>query len=152
MEYKDTSEYVNDVIIPENYITHEGLLIPNFDFINYTTEKEKKMKKSAIGLATVILMLFFAPMHSDAKTKANPLNLKKNKTEISAEAKAMITRLDEIKVMDFSKLSKLERKELRAEVKMMKSDLQAQQLNSSGGVYISVGAAIIIILLLILIL
>ncbi len=110
------------------------------------------MKKSAIGLATVILMLLFAPMHSDAKTKVNPFKLKKDKTEISAEAKAMITRIDEIKVMDFSKLNKQEKKELRAEVKMIKSDLQAQQLNSSGGVYISVGAAIIIILLLILIL
>lgn len=99
-----------------------------------------------------ILLLVFIPTHSEAKTRANPLTLKKNKTEISAEAKLMITRLDEIKVMDFSKMSPLERKELRAEVKMIKSDLQAQQLNSSGGVYISVGAAIIIVLLLILIL
>ncbi|MHC1776533.1 MAG: hypothetical protein AB9834_14105 [Lentimicrobium sp.] len=110
------------------------------------------MRKTSIGLITVLLMLLFIPAHSDAKTKTSPFPLKKNKTEISAEAKAMIIRLDEIKVMDFSKLDRQEKKELRAEVKMLKSDLQAQQLNSSGGVYVSVGAAIIIVLLLILIL
>jgi len=110
------------------------------------------MKKSAIGLLAAFLLLLFVPMHSDAKTKVNPFSLKKDKTEISAEAKAMIARLDEIKVMDFSKLNPVEKKELRAEMKMIKSDLQAQQLNSSGGLYISVGAAIIIVLLLILIL
>lgn len=143
---------MNDVSLLQNYVTSEGWLMPNFAIHIHTIERKKKMKKTAIGLMTVIMMLLFVPAHSDAKTKANPFTLKKDKTEISAEAKAMITRIDEIKAMDFSKLNRQEKKELRAEVKMIKSDLQAQQLNSNGGVYISVGAAIIIVLLLILIL
>ncbi len=110
------------------------------------------MKKAKSGLLISILLLLLTPTHSDAKTKVNPFKLLKDKTEISADAKAMIIRVDEIRDMDFSKMSPVEKKELRAEVKMLKSDLQAQQLNSNGGVYISVGAAIIIVLLLILIL
>lgn len=110
------------------------------------------MKKVALGLMTTILLLLFVPTQSDAKTKANPFKFKKDKTEISADAKAMVNRLEEIKEMDFSKMNSNEKKELRAEVKMIKSDLQSQNLNSSGGVYISVGAAIIIVLLLILLL
>jgi hypothetical protein len=64
----------------------------------------------------------------------------------------MILRLEEIKAMDLTEKTKSEKKELRAEVKMIKSDLKAENLNSSGGVYISVGAAILIVLLLILLL
>ncbi|MEI9808462.1 MAG: hypothetical protein WDO16_11680 [Bacteroidota bacterium] len=57
-------------------------------------------------------------------------------------------RLNEIKTMDKSELSKTERKALRKELKDMKKEARAM----SGGVYLSVGAIIIIILLLILIL
>jgi hypothetical protein len=67
---------------------------------------------------------------------------------MSEEAVILLARLDEIKAMDFSDLSSKERKELRKEVRAIKSELR--ELGS--GIYISVGAAIIIILLLILIL
>jgi ABC-type transport system involved in cytochrome bd biosynthesis fused ATPase/permease subunit len=110
------------------------------------------MKKVALGIMTTILLLLFVPTQSEANTKANPFKIFKEKTEISAEAKAMVTRLEEIKAMDFSKMNSKEKKELRAEVKMIKSDLKAQDLNSSGGIYLSVGAAILIVLLLILLL
>ena len=60
----------------------------------------------------------------------------------------MLNRLDEIKAMDMSALGKVEKKELRKEVKMIRSDLRA----AGQGVYLSVGAIIIIILLLILLL
>ncbi|MDQ8004669.1 MAG: hypothetical protein REI64_07705 [Pedobacter sp.] len=76
----------------------------------------------------------------------------KPKTELTAEQRAELTRImsrvDEIKAMDKSKLSKEERKELRKELKEMKKKANAV----GGGVYLSVGAIIIIILLLILIL
>jgi len=110
------------------------------------------MKKIALGIMTAILLLLFVPIQSEAKSKVNPFKLKKDKTEISADAKAMVTRLEEIKTMDFSKMNSKEKKDLRAEVKMIKSDLKAQDLNSSGGIYLSVGAAILIVLLLILLL
>src|ERR1700753_772601 len=60
----------------------------------------------------------------------------------------MKARLDEIKHMDESSLTREERKELRTEVKDMRKEAKAM----SGGVYLSVGAIIIIILVLILIL
>ncbi|MFN0293742.1 hypothetical protein [Pedobacter helvus] len=76
----------------------------------------------------------------------------KPKTELTAEQRAelnrIISRVDEIKAMDKSKLTREEKKELRKELKEMKKKANSM----SGGVYLSVGAIIIIILLLILIL
>lgn len=66
----------------------------------------------------------------------------------SAETKVMISRLEEIKSMDKSNMSSQEKKALRKEVRSIKKSLA--QLN--GGVYLSVGAIIIIVLLLILLL
>jgi len=76
----------------------------------------------------------------------------KNPTELSAEQAAQLerikTRVEEIRDMDKSNLSKSERQALRKELREMKNQARAV----SGGVYLSVGAIIIIILLLILIL
>lgn len=60
----------------------------------------------------------------------------------------MQNRLEEIKSMDKSKLSKAEKKALRTEVKTIKKEMAAV----SGGVYLSIGAIILIALLLILLL
>ena len=77
----------------------------------------------------------------------------KVKTELTAEQKAqfekLTNRVEEIRKMDKSDLSRAEKKELRKELRELKS--QARALGA-GGVYLSVGAIIIIILLLILIL
>ena len=55
-------------------------------------------------------------------------------------------RLEEIRDMDKSKLSRKEKKALRAEVKAIKKEAA----DISGGVYLSVGAIILIVLLIIL--
>ena len=68
--------------------------------------------------------------------------------EIPAAAQSMLQRLHEIKDMDKSSLTSTEKKELRKEVKNIKKELKA----NSKGVYLSVGAIIIIVLLLILLL
>jgi hypothetical protein len=60
-------------------------------------------------------------------------------------AQQLVQRLEEIKAMDKSTLTRSERKALRKEVKDIKKEMK-------GGIYLSVGAIIIIILLLILIL
>jgi hypothetical protein len=60
----------------------------------------------------------------------------------------LVERLEEIKAMDRSEMSKSERKSLRKEVKSIKKEMKVL----GKGVYLSVGAIIIIILLLILIL
>ena len=76
----------------------------------------------------------------------------KPKTELTiaqrAELANIMSRVDEIRGMDKSNLTKVERKALRTELKDMKK--RANGLNQ--GVYLSVGAIIVIILLLILIL
>lgn len=77
---------------------------------------------------------------------------KKPKTEMTTEQRVqferIVNRVEEIRKMDKSNLSKEERKALRKELKEMKQ--QARVLQK--GVYLSVGAIIIIILLLIIIL
>lgn len=63
-------------------------------------------------------------------------------------AKVLNDRLLEIKEMDKSNLTSIEKKELRSEVKMIKEELA----QISGGVYLSIGAIIVVLLLLILLL
>ena len=76
----------------------------------------------------------------------------KNRTELTAEQTLQLekikTRVEEIRDMDKSNLTRTERKALRSELRELKGQARAV----SGGVYLSVGAIIIIILLLILIL
>jgi hypothetical protein len=64
------------------------------------------------------------------------------------KAEQLISRLNEIKVMDKTEMSKSEKKALRKEVKVIKKELKS----SHQGIYLSIGAIIIIILLLILLL
>lgn len=64
----------------------------------------------------------------------------------ASQTATLENRLHEIKAMDLSSLSNKEKRTLRKEVKSIE-----RQMNG-GGLYISVGAAIIIVLLLILIL
>ncbi|MEJ5994711.1 hypothetical protein WG904_09820 [Pedobacter sp. Du54] len=77
---------------------------------------------------------------------------KETKTELTAEQKVqfekLVNRVEEIRSMDKSNLTREEKRALRKELKEMKE--QARVLQQ--GVYLSVGAIIIIILLLILIL
>jgi hypothetical protein len=69
------------------------------------------------------------------------------KTE-SGRAEVLMQRLEVIKGMDKSDMSRLEKKGLRKEVRAIKKEMKV----ISGGVYLSVGAIIIVILLLILLL
>ena len=63
-------------------------------------------------------------------------------------SRQLMDRLQTIKNMDRSTLSKNDRKELRKEVKDIRKETKA----ASGGVYLSVGAILLVILVLILIL
>ena len=71
-----------------------------------------------------------------------------NATTESLRSQQLIQRLEEIKAMDKSALTRLEKKRLRNEVR----DIKKEAKEIKGGVYLSVGAIIIIILLLILLL
>lgn len=63
------------------------------------------------------------------------------------DIKAMEMRLEAIKSMDIRSMSRPERKAIKQEVKSIK-----KKMDSSGGIYISVGAVILIIILLIILL
>ena len=66
--------------------------------------------------------------------------------EIPAEVQVQLNRLEVIKTMDKSELTRAEKKELRTEVRAINSNLRA----SGNGIYISAGAIIIILLLIII--
>jgi hypothetical protein len=105
------------------------------------------MKKFIISLMAVILTLTITPIMSSATTVESPVTTKPNeKTAESAEARALVLRLNEIKSMDKSKLKANDKKALHKEVKTIKRKLK----DISGGVYLSAGAIILILLLLII--
>jgi hypothetical protein len=105
------------------------------------------MKKFPLYLMMMVFSLSIFPQTSFASEKNAPAKTAKT-AEIPAEVKVMLNRLEEIKAMDKSEMKASEKKELRKEVRTIKAQLKA----SNNGVYLSVGAIIIVILLLILIL
>ncbi|WP_137401594.1 hypothetical protein [Echinicola rosea] len=104
------------------------------------------MKKIAYFLAVMFCFVAFSPA-----TTAAPVKKEKVKTELSPEEEARLaeinSRVDEIKAMDFSEMSKDEIKEVRDELRGMKKEAKKM----GGGIYLSVGAIIIILLILILV-
>ncbi|WP_114748328.1 hypothetical protein [Pleomorphovibrio marinus] len=100
------------------------------------------MKKIAYFLS--VLMLFTVTMpYATAKDD-------KDKPELSKEDEARLEelkeRVHEIKAMEFSTMTKTEKKEIRNELR----EINKETKRVSGGVYISFGAIIIILLILIL--
>jgi len=95
-------------------------------------------------MASVAMLLTIAlpAISSEPVTTPEPA-----KTE-TPRANQLIQRLEEIKGMDRSEMSRLEKKSLRKEVKSIQKEMKVIK----GGVYLSVGAIIIVILLLILLL
>jgi hypothetical protein len=97
---------------------------------------------------TMITTLFFAMTFAlmvPAFAKDIPA-IPVNETPKEILAKQIKTRLMEIKTMDKSDLTRAEKNELKKEVKELRKQAK------TNGIYLSVGAIIIIILLLILIL
>lgn len=68
--------------------------------------------------------------------------------DVPAAVQPLLNRLQEIKDIDKSSLTRSEKKELRKEIKAINSEVRANK----NGIYLSIGAAIIVILLLILLL
>lgn len=93
-----------------------------------------------------VLAIFLSVQFVNATPKIHP---KKELTDAQQiRATEMKERLDEIKAMDFKSMGKNEIKTLKTEMKEMKEEAR----KAKNGVYLSLGALIIIILLLILIL
>ncbi|MCX6320544.1 MAG: hypothetical protein NTX93_01900 [Bacteroidia bacterium] len=106
------------------------------------------MKKIILGLMATFLSLTILPLQSFASTTEEPSSLVAPKPAESAEAKTLELRLNEINAMDMSKLKSSEKKNMRKEVRSIKHELR----EIGGGVYLSVGAILLIALLLIILL
>lgn len=103
------------------------------------------MKKIAYFLSVMIFFTAVGPVAMASVGKED-----KEKRELSDEEQARLeeieTRVGEIKAMDFPALSKDELKEVRVELKELKKEAK----QNGGGIYLSVGAIIVILLVLIL--
>ncbi|HEY8388239.1 MAG TPA: hypothetical protein VIK74_06520 [Parasegetibacter sp.] len=102
---------------------------------------------------TCLLSLFLISAVTPGAFANNPIKDKYDRMtteERTARVEEIRNRVEEIRRMDKSDLSKTDRKELKKELKDLKQEAKAAQ--QVKGVYLSIGAIIIIILLLILIL
>ena len=106
------------------------------------------MKKLTVAIATALLLSISLPTPSKAASESTPTSLNMTEAAKAAETNRLLTRLDEINAMDKSTLTKPEKRQLRKEVRSINKSMKT----ISGGVYLSVGAIIIIVLLLILLL
>ena len=109
------------------------------------------MKKIVLYVMATWLSLTFIPLQSFAATTGEPSSLvvtKPPEPAESAEAKALLFRLNEINAMDMSKLKSAEKKNMRKEVRSIKRELR----EVGGGVYLSASALILIVILLIVLL
>ena len=106
------------------------------------------MKKLTLFIATAMLLFVFIPIQLKAGTDTEPAAKATTETIEVTEVEVIEARLEEIKEMDKSELTSVEKRELRKEVRTLKSDLKTL----GGGIYISVGGAILIVLILILLL
>jgi hypothetical protein len=103
------------------------------------------MKKIAYFLSLLFLVTAIAPA-----SMGKDIVKDKKKSEVTAEEQARLEeiklRVEEIRAMDFSELSKGELKEVKTELK----ELNKEAKQNGGGIYLSVGAIIVILLVLIL--
>lgn len=101
------------------------------------------MKKSGYILSVLFLFLGYVPLATAGETE-------KEKIELTAEQQERLdeinSRVDQIKAMDFADMTKTERSDIKSELKEMRVEAKAL----GNGVYISVGAIVIILLILIL--
>lgn len=99
-------------------------------------------------LLTILALFLSVQMLNAAPTETKGRN--NDKTELTeAQQQRVIemeNRLEEIKGMDFQSMSKDEKNDVREEMKEMKDEARV----TGNGVYLSIGAIIIIILILIL--
>lgn len=97
---------------------------------------------------TAMMLLTLVPTTIKAETGTLTVPASSPTPAETALVNTMVTRLNEIKMMDIKSMNATQKKELRKEVRAIKSDMR----KASEGVYLSVGAIIIIILLVILLL
>jgi predicted PurR-regulated permease PerM len=106
------------------------------------------MKNLTVCFITAFLLLTSMSIPVTATTTTPVTTIDPIKTAESAQAEVLISRLNAIKEMDKSSLTSGEKKQLRQETRAIKKNLK----EIGQGVYLSVGAIVIIVLLLIVLL
>lgn len=91
----------------------------------------------------MILLFTVTPLVSIHATETDP---PKTVTELPADVRVMINRIEEIKEMDKSEMSRAEKRALRKEARALKAEVRS----TGNGLYISAGAVIVILLLIII--
>lgn len=104
------------------------------------------MKK--LSLYAMILLVSFSSFSSPLIAAEKHPKVPSETKEVQAEVTKLVTRLETIRAIDKSTLDRSEKRVLRKEVRAIKSELKDKR----HGVYVSVGAFIIIILLLVILL
>ena len=137
-EFNARIKNVKHVGFNRNYV---GFCVWNLKNLN-----TKKMKKSILCFMVMFLSLgtFASPLMAAEGAPATESSIPE---EMPAEVRVMLDRLNEIKDMDKSALTRMEKKELRVETRAIKSAMRA----SGNGIYLSVGALLIIIIIILLI-
>ena len=121
------------------------------------------MKKLTFCVMTTFMLFLVIPVKADIVKETNKSSMPSPKSIESAETAVQLARLEEIKAMDMSALSRSEKKELRNEVLA----IQSSQYQRGGrgfyghggrgyghhrGIFISFGGLLLIALLLIVLL
>ena len=104
--------------------------------------------KQIFRILSLAVLIAIASPAGAAVIAPESLPTSNNEKTESLRGQQLMQRLEDLKSMDKSELTRLEKKSLRKEVTAIKKEMKAM----SGGVYLSVGAIIIVILLLILLL
>lgn len=103
------------------------------------------MKKRILSIALFVMLIALITPAKAMLVDSTDNN--SNKTEMT-RGQVLMARLEEIKNADKSHLTRFEKRDLRKEVKSIRKEMKA----SGNGIYLSLGAIIIIVLLLILLL
>ena len=123
------------------------------------------MKKITLGIMAAFLLLSFIPVQLKAETDSKTATTIVTKPAESTTATTQLARLEEIKAMDLSTLSRSEKKELRQEVRAIKNDQDGygrrhhdgdgrnyEGRHGGGEVFFIGGGGLLVILLIILLL
>ena len=100
------------------------------------------MKKIVLNVTLVAFLVLSSSVVSASEKK--PITVNTPTSEVPAEVRSLMNRLEEIRDMDKTNLESSEKKELRREVREIKRELRGK------GIYLSTGAIIIIVLLILL--
>jgi biopolymer transport protein ExbD len=99
-------------------------------------------------LKVLLILLLINPLTLNATEKTSKIPVPVSQTPTETKAQVLNNRLIELNETDKSKLSRPDRKQLRKEVQSIKQQLA----ELDGGIYLSVGALILILILLIILL